>query len=236
MAIEWTDPETNETKVVCGWPLANGSVCKRYPSSQNGMCKEHGKVGVQLAQHNAIEITARNSRYSGVLTKELLDFDSAAEMDADFYGLSPEIRVIDARTRQLLASLPEDTLAEKLDAIIEKMDELITLFSNADVPTLEVVGRSMIKDLQSLIATIRDDRMTWQDILTVIDSRRKLVESERKRAIEAQQIITQKQAALLMQLLLDIINRHIQDPGVKNAIAADITRLADDKAINRAAI
>lgn len=62
----------------------------------------------------------------------------------------------------------------------------------------------------------------WFDIGAFTDNRRKLVESERKRAIETQQIMTTDRVMELMQLILTIITKHVHDKTAIERISNDI--------------
>jgi hypothetical protein len=66
------------------------------------------------------------------------------------------------------------------------------------------------------------DQQLWQEIGEQIELRRKLAESETKRLVALQQVITAQQAMLLIAAITDIITRHVQD---KQALTAVITEL-----------
>lgn len=70
------------------------------------------------------------------------------------------------------------------------------------------------------------DAKTWKEIRAVVHDRRALVETERRRLIDMQQMITGEQAMLLVARLYDSVNRHVRDPLERAAIAADLGSLA----------
>lgn len=70
-----------------------------------------------------------------------------------------------------------------------------------------------------------DDPDGWPEIVSLIEQRRKLVETERKRLVEMQQMITAEQAAVLIAALTDAVRRHVDDPDALAAIASEFDRL-----------
>ena len=81
--------------------------------------------------------------------------------------------------------------------------------------------------LSTITAGQRTDeaQATWEAISLLIDQRRKLAEAERKRLVDMQQMITAEQAAVLVATLTDAVRRHVDDPAVLSAIAADVDRI-----------
>jgi hypothetical protein len=64
------------------------------------------------------------------------------------------------------------------------------------------------------------------ELAGLMDQRRKLVESERKRHLEAQEILTAEQARMLFAEIVMAVRRHVTDRQVLAAISADFARLA----------
>jgi hypothetical protein len=61
--------------------------------------------------------------------------------------------------------------------------------------------------LQELVAEASD----WDGISALVEHRRRLVESERKRMVELGQMITAAEATALVLQLLDVVRRHVLD-------------------------
>lgn len=81
--------------------------------------------------------------------------------------------------------------------------------------------------LGELVASLSDtpNPETWQTIAELTEQRRKLVETERKRLVDMQQMITSEQAATLVAALTDAVRRHVDDPDTLAAIATEFDRL-----------
>lgn len=66
-----------------------------------------------------------------------------------------------------------------------------------------------------------EDVSAWAELRNLIEQRRKLVESERKRLMELEQMIPADRAITLIASILDIIKRHVHDVGILAAIQED---------------
>ena len=76
------------------------------------------------------------------------------------------------------------------------------------------------------VANLADaDYQAWREVGSVIEQRRKLVESERKRLIEMQQTLTAEKAMLLLGAVLGVIKEHVQDRNTLHAISRGIEQL-----------
>ena len=65
----------------------------------------------------------------------------------------------------------------------------------------------------------------WKFIGELIESRRRLVETERKRLADEDHAVAIDKLMLIMAAVLDIIRRNVESPEVQRAIADDIRAL-----------
>ena len=70
-----------------------------------------------------------------------------------------------------------------------------------------------------------EPRSPWPAITELTEQRRKLVETERKRLVDMQQMITAEQAAVLIAALTDAVRRHVHDPDILAAISREFDRI-----------
>ena len=64
-----------------------------------------------------------------------------------------------------------------------------------------------------------------KELADLLDQSRKLVESERKRYVEMQQMLTTEQAMTMLAMVVETIRRHVTDRAALAAISADIAKL-----------
>lgn len=157
-------------------------------------------------------------RYSKHLPTRMLATYDAAQADPNLLALNADIAMIDARLSDVL--LRVDTgesgqIWQELRATYKAMQDANR---RRDVDE----ARQLLNDLGSLITRGHLDYAAWADVRTLVEQRRKLVESERKRLVDLQQMMTNEQAMLLITRLYDSVTRHVSDPDIFAAIAADL--------------
>ena len=115
--------------------------------------------------------------------------------------------------------LPTKAMAEFQQALHDP--ELLSLRN--DIALVDV-------RLNELVAGLSGDTLpdtpTWREILGVLQDRVVLVNSERKRLVDMQQMITGDQAMLLVARLAEMVNRHVHDPLERAAIAGELRSLS----------
>jgi len=199
-----------------------GEQCKKHASKGRTVCFKHGgKTPRGLASPHT-----RHGRHSKDLPTRLAARYQEARSDAALLELRDEVSLIDARLSDVLGRVDtgeSGRLWRQLRAAWAQLQECRNdpaAFAGA----LNTVG--------ALITTGEADWAAWADVRTLIQERRALVESERKRLVEMQHVLTAEQATLLMAALTAAIGKHITDHATLTAITAEFERLTapDDAA------
>jgi len=180
-------------------------------------CRIHG--GKSLA--GPASPSYKHGRYSRYLPSHLVERYQEAITDPELLALRDEIALVDVRLAALLQRIDTGettSLWSKLLAIHIQMQQALAgeddeVFQNA---------------FQALGATIecggREDD-TWIAINRQLEQRRKLVESERKRLVEMQQMITAEQAMILLTAVVDVIRQNVTDRDTLASISTGIKQL-----------
>lgn len=121
-------------------------------------------------------------------------------------------------------------LAERYEAALTDPD-LLALRDEIALTDADV-GR-ILEHLDTDEPTDPEDRKLWlavneanrDRLQQLIEQRRRLVETERKRLVDLQQMMTAEQAMLFLSAVVDIVRRHVSDRNVLAAITADVDRL-----------
>ena len=108
--------------------------------------------------------------------------------------------------------LPED-LIPQYDQAREDQD-LLSLHDEISILDVRISG--LTKDLHS------NDEKSWNKLIGLFEIRRRLVESERKRYVELQQMITAERAAMLITVIINTIKKHVRDRDTFRAIYDDL--------------
>lgn len=243
MAIEWYDPKLKRTRLICGKMVEDKEnpdgpevSCKNYPVREEEFCRFHGGMVQKKQEENALvshvkqSITrAKDGKYATVFRRDLLHhYFTAKELD-DPYSQREELALIDARLLSLAEQLSAGDNAKFFASLEEIRFSLETLIST-QIKTPEETQRDITGvyvKVNEIIGEAKDERRRWDEIYQVIELRRRVVESERKRAVEAQRTLTEAQGMTMVSLILNIINRNVTDDTTRTAIATELAKFAD---------
>jgi hypothetical protein len=180
-------------------------------------CNLHGGKSLKGAASPQFK-TGRHSKY---LPTRLRERYQEALDDPELIALNDEIALIDARLAELLGRIDSGesmSVWEKLRKAYQALREAQAAKDVAGtVDALNVLGDMIERGG-------RDDE-TWNQIYYLLDQRRKLTESERKRRVDMQQMVTAERLTILMTAVQDAIRRNVHDRDTLSAISADIRAL-----------
>jgi len=92
----------------------------------------------------------------------------------------------------------------------------------------DVIGfGASLREIGDIIKAGDHDYYIWHEIEAALEQRRKLTESERKRLVDMQQMITSERAVLLIARIADIIRTHVQDQRTRAIISTELRTLVD---------
>ena len=185
----------------------------------NGRCRLHGgKSAAGIAS-----ATFRNGRYSKYVPARLSDRFEVALKDETMLEQRREIALLEIRINDLLDLLgvtgPRD--------VFKQLTELWTAFRHYANKQKKDKANEKIYELDTLIMGAHDESKLWQQVEQTVETRRRVVESERKRIIEAQEFVTLQQSLTLARALVESINKHIKNDRIKQLIQADIIAIYD---------
>jgi len=167
-----------------------------------------------------------HGRYSQKLPDRLAGRYLEALADPHLLALREEVALTDTRIADLLERVDTGESGELWRGLKEAWREFeqARLIKNAGS-----VGAALTR-IGQFIERGQSDYAVWAEIGRLLDQRRRLAESERKRLVEAQQIITTEQAMILLAAIVDVIRRNVDDRETVAAISADIRQLVADDA------
>ena len=191
-----------------------GKQCQRKAVTGKRVCQVHGGATPSgLASPHF-----KTGRYSKHLPSRLAAQYIAAESDPRLLELRDEVALTDARLADLLARVDTGESGALWQSLQALRMEVIACKRAGDS-----VGQTVA--LNALLDTVGQghaDYRAWAEIGGVIEQRRKLVESERKRLVEMQQTLTVERAMLLIGAISGVIKAHVHDRTTLAAIGRDI--------------
>ena len=194
-----------------------GNQCLQPVISGREVCYFHGgntPNGFDLPQ-------TKHGRYSKHLPTRLAGKYLEAQADPNLLNLRSEIALVDARTAELIQQVDTGESGRIWHAVRDTYKELNLAIQTNDSSWM----LKCLTTLDSLISAGTRDYAVWREISANIEQRRKLVESERKRLVEMQQMITSERAMLLIAAVVDIVRENVDDTKVLRAISADVGKL-----------
>lgn len=183
----------------------------------NGRCRMHGG---KTPRGKALPQTT-HGRYSRDLPTRLGARYLEAQADPDLLNLTHEIALTDTFIADALSGLESG----ESGALWADLQVQWTAYQEA-----RAAGDSYAEATASLAISdlIKRGSAPYQiraETMHLAETRRRLVESEGKRRVQMQQMISAEHAMLLVTALVDVVVRHVPDERTRAAISADIGAL-----------
>lgn len=186
----------------------------------NGRCKKHGgRTPAGAASPHYIDGRSI-MRHPHLPTEFLLEYMKHKD-DPDPLNLSAEIALIDTRINGLLDKIN----AEASGSTFQKLRAAYKMFTTAqrkrDAPGMA----EAIAEMGDLIEGGYRDFLVWEEAMRLIENRRRVVETEAKRRLAAEQVITAERAAWLIGAIISVVKDEVRDVGILGRILYGIDRL-----------
>jgi len=195
----------------------SGERCKNNAMVGKTVCHIHG--GKSLS--GPASGTFKTGRYSKFLPARLADRYQEARSDEELLSLREEVALIDARMADLLGQVNTGEAGEHW----RKLNDLYQFILRAGrAKDTEGLNTGLTR-MGSVLREASGSYDIWDEVGKLMEQRRRLVESERRRYVEMQQVITADRAMLLISALVDIVRQHVDDRGILAAIAVDVGKL-----------
>lgn len=195
----------------------SGEQCGKDAMVGREKCHIHGgktPQGISLPQ-------TIHGRYSRDLPTRLQANYERAVSDAQLLVLRDEIGLLEARLGELIGRIDTGEAGAVWKALKMALEEYRT--AKAIGSSIEVT--KALLGIENLIDQGIEDYLIWGEIQSLIQQRRKVVESERKRLVEMQQMITSERAMVLLAAVVDTVRKHVSDRDTLQAISSDIRAL-----------
>jgi hypothetical protein len=174
-------PECDETRSLC-----------RYKAAENGRCKRyHGGN----RHDNNFAGTGRAKLYSKSLNGKLQDSYIQAVTDPEFLSVAPEIAALSARSAQVMDQLGDTDYMVVQTGIRRAVRDMRRASSDDSMHGMLVAA----DEIEHHLDAVAEDRRRWDEIGAISGRLGKLVETERRRIVEAQQMITVQEMYNLQQ-------------------------------------
>ena len=191
--------------------------CKRWPTPGREVYQMHG--GRTLMGLAAPRL--KTDRYAKFLSTRLATEYERAAHDPEPLALRHELAVVDVRIHDLLGRV--------------EVGEAGRLWRQAraawqTMKHVQAEGRPLVqtraaRELDGLLAQAVGDDAAWHEIIQLIEQRRKLIETEAKRLVAMQQMMTKEEAMRWVDTIVAVLTRHVVDRETLEKISLDVNAL-----------
>jgi len=190
-----------------------GQRCRQHVKPGRSKCHYHGgntPRGIASPQH-------KHGRYSSVLPARLAGAYQAAISDPDLLHLKSDIALLDSRLADVISQVSNSEAGE----LWKNLKQAVKDYRKAK----EDDQYTALQQILWFIEEGYTEYQSWIEIRSMLQERKSLVESERKRLVDMQQMITSNQAMLLIGAIYETIRANVTDKGQLAAISNDIEKL-----------
>lgn len=196
----------------------SGTRCKKNAVPGREVCEIHG--GKSLSGIASPTLT-QGGRYSKVLPVRLKEEFERATGDGELLSIREDIALLDSRLSDVLASASNQESGE----LWQNLKDARRDYLGASGKDKEEKQSDALSRILWLINEGYQEWQAWKDIRFMLQERRQLVESERKRLVDMQQMISAEQANVLILNIVQTVKKHVTDRDALQAISEDIRRL-----------
>jgi hypothetical protein len=202
--------------MMCGAKTSAGTPCKRN-ARPNGKCNLHG--GKSLS--GIASPSLKHGKYSASIPTRLQGKYLESQSDPELLSMRQEVHLLDARLSDVLSRVDTGESGHIWSDLKAAAGELAQARRHGDTAgTAEALNTIL-----DLIRSGHQDYAAWQDVRSLLEQRRRTVESERKRLQEMNQNITVEKAMLFVGAITGIIRAHVHDRDTLAAISNDLNGL-----------
>jgi hypothetical protein len=190
--------------------------CKHWSIRGRHVCRFHGGKALMGVLNHMTKI----ARYSKAVPHGLSDRYEKSRLSDDLLELQEEIALLDARSCELLEKLESGESRPGWVQAKQAFERWELAMRRQDYEGAQVHVEEMRKALYR-----KNDSAVWAELQMVFEQRRKLVETERKRQTELENLISVQEFLQIMHQLVWILREEVTDPAAMKRISAKITTL-----------
>ncbi len=218
----WSYNEKNE--LICGAHTKSGKPCMKSPINGRNRCRLHGGA----TPRGIASPHAKTLRYSkDTLGKALGERYETAMNDDHLLEMRDEIALLRARLSELIENVESGDTQKTWRELKKHYGAFIRANKNRD----ERTAADELNQVGKLINVGYNQHQSWREIIETISANRRLVESERKRLVDMQQMMTAEQAMGMLTYIVSVIKKRVYEiiggdkaQELLAAISADISQ------------
>lgn len=197
----WCRPEPGYNVGRCKMLKADGQRCRKSVRHGWTVCTHHG-AGFSNKPGGRPVITGRHSKH---LPKRFLDQYEEFLSDPDYLVMRSEMALLDSRMTEILEKL-DGAVSDNAWMIVRRA---LAVLKKKDVSADDIMDvTGFLEDALGMTAT---EQEVWQEVTMLIEARRKVADTERRRIVDAQKYMTYDEAHALMAFLVSAVSDVVDD-------------------------
>lgn len=192
----------------------SGERCKRGSTPGMTVCYIHGGK----SRRGIASGTFKDGRRSKDLPTRLAARYDASRKDPDLLNLTDEIAMTDAFIADATKGLDHGESGRLFRELKASWDDLQQAQRDKDAAGVQ----QSLAEIGALIRQGIGAYAARDETMGLVERRRRLVESEQKRRVAMQDMVTTEQFLLFLGRVTASVRRHVDNPAALKAIAADI--------------
>lgn len=218
---EWVHPEPNYKHGRCKMIKADGERCRQPVRSGWTVCKYHG-AGTSDSPAGRPPVTGRHSQH--LPTRYIKDFEDYLT-DPNLLSMREEMALLDVRMGELLQRLETSDAPSAWNRIMVVAAQLEKAVAESKFDN----AAAMAETLRNAVCAHRDDREMWDEVVNLIDHRRKVADVERRRIEAAKKYLTLQEANTMLAYFVSSVMKHVSSPTERSRISEDLRIFAGSR-------
>lgn len=222
-------------------PLPEGAArCQAHSKTSGEQCRQPAVPGKRVCHwHGGVSPSGvasgryKTGKYSKDAPRRLVQHYEQALHDPELLSQREELALLDSRLLDVLRRVDTGESGQLWGRLGSAWNDLQVA---QRLPDAEARGNAMaqaLQDIGEVITKGQTDWATWRELLDLMEGKRRLSESEQKRLVMMQQMVTAEQALVLVdqtvQAIKDALEEIVEDERIRRRVlsiaSASILRL-----------
>lgn len=211
------NPDGSEYDLLACPVCETDRLCRRPGGDVNGRCYIHNKNAVSGLAHKSFKHGLR-SKY---MPAQILESFQEAQSDPDLADLRKDVDLLEALISDRLTTLNMGNAAMYTKQAQDALRKYRTSLAREDFPG----AAAQLQALTTALNQAQRSAGAVQELMTMIEARRKVTDSMTKQMLDKKNVVTSEQIMAFVYALLHSVKKHINDVKILTAIATDFRDL-----------
>ncbi len=205
----WCHPEKGFKVGRCKMIKRSGGRCRNAVRHGWTVCRNHGAGSPDRPGGRPVTI----GRHSQHLPKRFLENYEQYLNDPDYLVMRSEMALLDARMGEILEKLDDAVSDNAWMQVRRALSLLKTKDRLSPDEVMDLTG--YLEEALEMTAT---EAEVWDEVTGLIEARRKVADTERRRITEAQKYLTYDEAHAMMALFVNAVTETVKDESIRTQI------------------